>query len=71
MSERIRSFIAFDMQNEQVLSRLGSAQKMLVETGADLKLVEPANIHVRFRAVGEVNLRPQTAKKAIATIASR
>ena len=42
MSEQIRSFIAFDMQNEQVLSRLAAAQKLLVETGADLRPVATA-----------------------------
>ena len=56
MSEQIRSFIAFDMQNEQVLSRLAAAQKLLVETGADLKLVEPQNIHVTIRFLGDISL---------------
>jgi len=55
MSERIRSFIAFDMENEQVLSRLGAAQKLLVETGADLKLVAPQNIHLTTRFLGDIS----------------
>ena len=55
MSERIRSFIAFDMENEQVLSRLAAAQKLLVETGADLKLVAPQNIHVTTRFLGDIS----------------
>jgi 2'-5' RNA ligase len=54
MSEQIRSFIAFDMQNEQVLSRLSAAQKLLVETGADLKPVAPQNIHVTLRFLGDI-----------------
>ena len=57
MSERIRSFIAFDMQNEQVLSRLAAAQKLLTETGADLKFVEPQNIHVTMRFLGDISPR--------------
>lgn len=52
MSEQIRSFIAFDMENEQVLSRIAAAQKLLRETGADLKFVEPQNIHVTMRFLG-------------------
>jgi len=56
MSERIRSFIAFDMENEQVLSRLAAAQKLLRETGADLKFVEPQNIHVTMRFLGDISL---------------
>jgi 2'-5' RNA ligase len=55
MSEQIRSFIAFDMENEQVLSRLAAAQKLLAETGADLKLVAPRNIHVTIRFLGDIS----------------
>jgi RNA 2',3'-cyclic 3'-phosphodiesterase len=55
MSEQIRSFIAFDLENEQVLSRLTSAQKLIVETGADLKLVAPQNIHVTIRFLGSIS----------------
>ncbi|MGA2680996.1 MAG: RNA 2',3'-cyclic phosphodiesterase [Candidatus Bathyarchaeia archaeon] len=55
MSERIRSFIAFDMENDQVLSKLADAQKLLRETGADLKLVDPKNIHVTMRFLGDIS----------------
>ncbi len=55
MSERIRSFIAFDIGNEQVLARLAAAQKLFRETGADLKFVEPQNIHVTMRFLGDIN----------------
>jgi len=55
MSERIRSFIAFDMDNEQVFARLAAAQKLLRETGADLKFVEPQNIHVTMRFLGDIS----------------
>jgi 2'-5' RNA ligase len=43
------------MENEQVLSRLAAAQKLLLETGADLKLVEPQNIHVTIRFLGDIS----------------
>ena len=55
MSEQIRSFIAFDLENEQVLNRLSSAQKLVVETGADLRLVAPQNIHVTIRFLGDIS----------------
>lgn len=55
MSEQIRSFIAFDMQNESVLNRLSAAQKLLVETGADLRPVAPQNIHVTIRFLGDIS----------------
>jgi 2'-5' RNA ligase len=55
MSEQIRSFIAFDMENESVLNRLAAAQKLLVETGADLKPVAPQNIHITTRFLGDIS----------------
>jgi 2'-5' RNA ligase len=55
MSEQIRSFIAFDMQNDSVVNRLAAAQKMLIQTNADLKLVEPANIHITLRFLGGIS----------------
>jgi 2'-5' RNA ligase len=55
MSEQIRSFIAFDLENESVLNRLSAAQKLVVETGADLRLVDPKNIHVTIRFLGEIS----------------
>ncbi len=54
MSERIRSFIAFDIDNEQIIKRFSEAQQMLVRTGADLKLVKPENIHVTMRFLGNI-----------------
>ncbi len=55
MSEQIRSFIAFDMDNEVVLTKLAAVQKQLVETGADLKMVAPQNIHITIRFLGNIS----------------
>jgi len=54
MSEMIRSFIAFDLDSESVIKRLTEAQKTLANTGADLKIVEPQNIHVTMRFLGNI-----------------
>jgi 2'-5' RNA ligase len=43
------------MENDQVLSRLTAAQKLLRETGSDLKFVEPQNIHVTMRFLGDIS----------------
>jgi 2'-5' RNA ligase len=43
------------------LNRLAAAQKLLVQTGADLKLVEPQNIHITVRFLG--NITPATVDK--------
>jgi 2'-5' RNA ligase len=61
MSESIRSFLAFDLESDTVLSRLATVQSLLIQTGADLKLVEPKNIHITIRFLG--NITPAMAEK--------
>jgi 2'-5' RNA ligase len=61
MPESIRSFIAFDMENESVLKRITDMQSLLAKTGADLKIVEPKNIHITVRFLGNINAN--TAEK--------
>ena len=61
MTESIRSFVAFDIDNESVLKKITEIQGLLAKTGADLKLVEPKNIHVTLRFLG--NITPTTAEK--------
>jgi len=55
MSQMIRSFIAFDIDNESVIKRLSEVQKALVNTGANLKIVKPQNIHVTMRFLGNIS----------------
>jgi len=55
MSEQIRSFIAFDIENELVLNRLTAMQKLLIETGSYLRLVETQNIHITMRFLGSIS----------------
>lgn len=52
--EWIRSFIAFDIEEEAVIKELSKVQSALLETGADIKIVEPENIHITVRFLGEV-----------------
>jgi 2'-5' RNA ligase len=54
MTELIRSFLAFDIENDDVRKRLSSAQSLLVQTSADLKLVETENIHVTMRFLDDI-----------------
>ncbi len=61
MPESIRSFIAFDIDSEAVRKSLAAVQNLLAQTGADLKLVEPQNIHVTVRFLGDIT--PATAEK--------
>ena len=52
--------MAFDLENEQVRRKLAAIQKLLVQTGADLKPVETENIHVTMRFLG--NVTPRTVE---------
>ena len=61
MPEAIRSFIAFDMDSESVIKRITDVQNFLAKTGADLKLVEPKNIHITVRFL--VNITPPMIEK--------
>jgi len=54
MSEMIRSFIAFDINNPSVLQKFKEVQDTLLKTGADLRLVEPQNIHITLRFLGDI-----------------
>ena len=40
MSGTIRSFFAFDIEDQTIIRRLSKVQAMLVNTGADLKIVK-------------------------------
>jgi 2'-5' RNA ligase len=61
MPESIRSFLAFDIESDTVLNRFATAQNLIVQTGADVKLVEPQNIHITIRFLG--NITPAMAEK--------
>ncbi len=55
MSERVRSFISFDVEDESILERFSGIQNKLVKSGADLKLVKPRNIHITMRFLGNIS----------------
>lgn len=61
MPESIRSFIAFDIESDTVLNRFTAAQRKLIQIGADLKPVEPQNIHITVRFLG--NITPAMIEK--------
>src|SRR5262245_17702542 len=50
---RLRTFIAVDI-GEQIRKRAVALQEALAETGADVKWVEPENLHVTLLFLGEV-----------------
>jgi 2'-5' RNA ligase len=56
MPEVIRSFLAFDIEEESVIRRLAEVQGTLANTGSDLKLVKLQNIHITVRFLGNTTL---------------
>jgi 2'-5' RNA ligase len=56
MSESVRAFLAFDVDNPEVKKKLAYMQTKAVQTGADLKPVETENIHITIRFLGDITL---------------
>ncbi|MCX8176448.1 MAG: RNA 2',3'-cyclic phosphodiesterase [Candidatus Bathyarchaeota archaeon] len=54
MVELVRSFISIDVTDEGLIGKIVQIQNMLKETGGDLKLVEPENLHLTLRFLGEI-----------------
>jgi 2'-5' RNA ligase len=50
----IRSFIAIELVDRDVIERLKDFQYDLLNTGADVKLVKPEHIHLTLRFLGEI-----------------
>ena len=54
MSNTIRSFLAFDIEDPGVIKRLLSIQSKLMHTGATLKLIKAQNIHLTIKFLGDI-----------------
>lgn len=68
MSELVRTFIAIELKNQDVLRKLIEARNRLVETGAEVKPVEDENIHLTLRFIGEI---PQGLVRVLCTEISK
>ncbi len=53
----MRVFVAVDLGSEEVRRRIVEIQEVLTRSGADLKSVEPQNLHFTIRFLGEVGER--------------
>jgi 2'-5' RNA ligase len=56
LSERVRAFLAFDLDSPEVKRKLTEMQRRAARTGADLKSVEAENIHITVRFLGDISL---------------
>lgn len=54
--ERVRSFIAVEVFDEEILGRILSLQEAISGSNADLKLVVAENIHITLRFLGNISV---------------
>ncbi len=54
MADRLRVFIAVDIEDPLLLSALERVKEALTATGAPMKPVETQNLHITLRFIGEV-----------------
>jgi 2'-5' RNA ligase len=52
--EKIRAFIAVDIESEEFRDQIIQLQKKLSDIGTDIKPVAPQNIHLTLRFLGEI-----------------
>jgi 2'-5' RNA ligase len=55
MSQSIRSFIAIDIEDQPTLAAITRLEAALQASGANLKLVDPHNLHLTLRFLGNVS----------------
>ena len=61
MVELTRAFIAFDIDDDEILRGLLKVQSQLSQCGADLRMVKSPNIHITMRFLGDI--RPDIVDK--------
>lgn len=54
--ERIRSFISIDIDDQSLLTKIIGVQESLSGLGAYIKFVEPENIHMTLKFLGEISI---------------
>ncbi len=50
----IRTFVAIDITDKDIISKIINIQRGLIKTGASMKIVEPENIHITLYFLGEI-----------------
>ena len=51
----VRTFIAIDIEEPEIIEKLCKIQKELLKTGAQMKLVERQNLHITLKFLGEIS----------------
>jgi 2'-5' RNA ligase len=61
----VRSFIAVDLTDENVLRSVAEAQSSLKACKADLKIVDPSNLHFTLKFLGELSMKEVESVKSV------
>lgn len=61
---KMRSFIAIDIEKKDVVEKIVNIEQLLKKSGAILKLVEPENLHITIRFLGEIDEKDVPILKA-------
>jgi len=64
VSEEVRTFIAIEIKNTDVLRKLVEIRDYILTSNAELKPVEDENIHLTLRFIGEI---PSSLVRAVCT----
>ena len=68
----IRAFVAVDVDERSIVERVIEVQRTLATVGADIKFVEPNNLHITLRFMGEIPPRNvELARKALSELRYR
>jgi len=51
----MRAFIAMEIDNPEVLAAIATFQEQIRQTGGDVKIVEPQNVHFTLLFLGEIS----------------
>lgn len=52
--EKVRSFIAFELDEPDILTKIGEIQKELTQTGTGIRAVPLENLHITMSFLGEI-----------------
>lgn len=53
--EKLRVFIAIDVEDPLLVGNISRVMDSIISTGAPVKMVEPGNLHITIRFIGEVS----------------
>jgi len=52
----LRAFLALDLEDERTIMQIKEVQHKLIQSGADIKLVPPNNLHFTIKFFGEISV---------------